>query len=132
MLVCFLALVTWHANCGFFFTPLLSYVACLTLLYFSTLFHKWHSFWKLLDIKCVFLFSLQHVFETFSILRRTEQGMIKNVYWCSCTVPLLSLNILGGFSKISDVKFHENPCSGRRTNRQDAVNSHFSKLCECA
>jgi len=31
----------------------------------------------------VFLFSAQLLYETFLILRRTEQDMIKNVYWFS-------------------------------------------------
>ena len=44
---------------------------------------------KLVNVKCVFLFSLQHLFETFLILGRTERGMIKNAYWPSCKVPLL-------------------------------------------
>ena len=35
----------------------------------------------LLNIKCVFRFSLQLLSETFLIIRGTEREMIKNVYW---------------------------------------------------
>ena len=36
---------------------------------------------ELLNIKCSFRFSLQLLFETFLILRRTEVDMIKSVLW---------------------------------------------------
>ena len=41
---------------------------------------------KLMNIKCVFWFSLQLLSETLLILRRTDRGVIKNVYWSSCEV----------------------------------------------
>jgi hypothetical protein len=44
---------------------------------------------KLLSIKYVFWFSLQRLSETFLILRRTERGMIINVCWSSCKVPVI-------------------------------------------
>jgi hypothetical protein len=55
---------------------ILSSVACRAPLFFSTLPHKRHDLKKLLNIKCVFLFSLQLFFsDTFLILRRTEQDV---------------------------------------------------------
>jgi hypothetical protein len=50
----------------------------------GTIFEK-----KSLNIKCVFWFSLQLLSETFPILRRTERDMIKNVYFYSCTAPVI-------------------------------------------
>ena len=44
---------------------------------------------KQMNIKRVFLFSLQRLSETFLILRRTEWDMIKNVYWSSCKVAVI-------------------------------------------
>jgi len=60
-----LALVVQHAmyKCCIIF----SFVACPSLPYFPTLSHKWHDFWeKLLNIKCVFCFSLQTGLKNFS------------------------------------------------------------------
>jgi hypothetical protein len=37
----------------------------------------------------VFRFSLQCFSETFLIIRRTERGMIKNVHWPSCKIPVI-------------------------------------------
>jgi len=62
---------------------ILSSVASPALQYFPTSSHKQHDFRKkkLLNIKCVFGFSVQLLSETFLILRRTERDMIKNVNW---------------------------------------------------
>jgi hypothetical protein len=40
----------------------------------------------LVNKKCVYLISVQHVSEIFLILRRNGRDMIKNVYWFSCKV----------------------------------------------
>ena len=44
---------------------------------------------NVLSIKCVFGFSMQLLSETFLILRKTERDMIRHVYWCSGTVPVI-------------------------------------------
>jgi len=45
---------------------------------------------ELLNLKCVFRFSLELLSETFFIIRRNEQDMVKNVlvYWSSHKVSL--------------------------------------------
>jgi len=43
----------------------------------------------LLNIKCVYWFSEQLLFETFLILRRIERDMVKDIYWFSCKVPII-------------------------------------------
>jgi hypothetical protein len=64
---------------------ILSFVASSSLQHFSTLPHTGLDFRKrtLLNIKSVFWFPLQHLSETFLILRRTEQYIIIHVYWLS-------------------------------------------------
>ena len=44
---------------------------------------------KLLNIKCVFLFSIQLPSEK-SLIPRTERDMIKNVYWSTCEVLVIN------------------------------------------
>jgi len=58
---------------------------------FSALSHKRHNFRKkfFFYVKYVFRFSLQGLFGTFLIVRRTERGMIKNVYLPSRRVFVL-------------------------------------------
>jgi len=63
-----IALVIPHVMC----MPLivLSYLVCLAVQHFSTLFHKRHDFGNEdLNMKCVFLFSLRVLSEILLILR---------------------------------------------------------------
>ena len=67
----------------------LSIVASLAPPYFrhylinGTIFVK-----KLLNIKCVILFSLQDLFETFLIITRIYRDIVINVKMSSCKVPV--------------------------------------------
>jgi hypothetical protein len=82
---------TQHATgtCGI----ILPSVACLAVHYVSTLSHKRHNCWrKLFDIKCMFWFSLQHLSETFLILR-IRQDIIMKVNRSSCKVPVILVRI---------------------------------------
>ena len=66
-------------------------VACLALQYFfSTLSHKRHDLRKhAIEYKmCILIFST-NLFQIFLVPRRTERGIIKNVYRSSCTEPAL-------------------------------------------
>jgi hypothetical protein len=62
----------------------------LALPYFSTLSHKPQDFRKKdsLNIKCVFLFSLQHLSLTFIILRRIQQYFITSIIGLHVKYPL--------------------------------------------
>jgi hypothetical protein len=56
----------------------------------STIFFP-HYLIRLLKIKRFFLFSLQLLYETFLILRKTERDMIQHVHWSSCKVSVILL-----------------------------------------
>jgi hypothetical protein len=101
---------------------------------------------KLLNIKCVFSFSLSLLSETFLIPRRIQRDII-HVHKSSGKVPVtlilmkveLSRQI---FEKYSNIKFKENPFSWSRvvpcgrtdgqTYRHDEATSSFSQFCEGA
>jgi len=101
---------------------------------------------KLLNTKCVFLFPLQLLSESFLIIRRTDWDMMKNVYCSLCKVTVIvrfftklefswqifEKNIqISNFMKIHPVGaqlFH----AYRRTDRHDEANSLFSQFCEGA
>ena len=70
---------------------------------------------------CVLIFSTT-LSETFFVLRRNERDMIENICWFEIQSPdFFFLQILMKtefsqqiFEKYSNVKFHEDPCSGSR------------------
>ena len=67
-----------------------SFVANRSPLYISTLSEHGVIFGKkLLNIKCVFLFSLKRLSETFLILRRIQRDIVKNVETSSCKVSVI-------------------------------------------
>jgi hypothetical protein len=103
----------------------------------------------LLNIKCVFLFSLQYLSEKFLILRRTWLDIIIKIHWSTCKEPVIlvafywNLNCLKRFSKIlSDIRYHGNPSSGswvvpcartdRLTYRHDEAQNRSSQFWERA
>ena len=74
-----------------------------------------------MKIKCVFLFSLELLFQTFRILRRIQWDIVINVKTYPCKVPVIpvrfqwNLNFLTDFRKKSlNMKFNQNPSSGSR------------------
>jgi hypothetical protein len=99
-----------------------------------------------LNTKCVFWFSLQLSSETFLILRRTEQDMIKKVNWSSCKVPVIlvrsywNLNFLNRFSKNTEIPnltkirpvgaelLHADGRTDRQTDWRDKANSRFPQF----
>jgi len=100
---------------------ILSSVACTALLYFCTLYRKRQDIFfflggGLLNVKCVFWFSLEHSSEKFLVVR--IQRDVINVHPSSCKVPVTvvpcksNINFLCWFSK--DIKFHEKPSRGSR------------------
>ena len=81
------ALVNQHHTCA-----ILSFVACADLEHFSTFSHKRHDFRNqkaLLNIKCVFRFSVQFVSQMYLIIRRNERDIIKLVRWSSYKVRVI-------------------------------------------
>ena len=73
----------------------------------GTIFKK-----KLLNVKCVFWIPLQPSPETFLLVRETERGMIKNLYWSEIVKYPLFLSEFNEnffqhiFETYSDIKFY--------------------------
>ena len=100
---------------------ILSSVACPAVQHFLTLSINGTTVGKkLLNIKCVFWFSVQVLSKTCLILRRTQRDFIINAHRSACKVPVLhvrfwlNLNIPDRFSKNTHIKFHESLSSGSR------------------
>jgi len=104
------------------------------------------SSWSLfIQLPNMFWFPLQGLSETFLIVRRNEQSIIKNLYWSSCTVPAVlvkiqwNLNVFYRFRKVLKYKIlwkpiQSEPSSSTRTHGRtdihDEANSRFSQFCE--
>jgi hypothetical protein len=96
-----------------------------------------------LNIKCVFWFSLQLLSKPFLIPRRIQRDshkcenifMLSNRYSCRILMKLQFSRQT--FGKSSNIKFHQNPSSGSqivpcgRTDGHEA-NSRFSQICKSA
>jgi hypothetical protein len=85
------------------------------IIFFSHYLTNWIIFEKkVMDILVLIFYDF--FLETFLILCRTERDMIKTVYWPSCKVPASCpiLMKLEFSDRYSDIKFYENPFSGRR------------------
>jgi hypothetical protein len=123
---------------------ILSFVAFPPLVYFSTLPYKRHNFRKKVTEHKICLFIFSTTFETFPILRKIQQAVIKNAYWFSCqhSLFLSDFNEKNYFNmvlkKYSNIKFHGNISVGAyflhedgRTDgqdRHDKDNCRFSKF----
>jgi hypothetical protein len=110
------ALITQHAMIKR--RIILLSVACLALPFSPHYLTNGTIFGRiLLKIKCVFLFPLQLLSETFLILRITEGDIHINVHMSSCSGPDILVRLEFSphiFGKCSNIKFHENPSSGSR------------------
>jgi hypothetical protein len=118
---------------------ILASVACMVLLYFSTLSHKRYDFRgnNLLNMKCVLTFSTI-LPETFLTVGSIQADI--NVHWSSCKVPVIldrferNLNVLDRFSKNTQIPnfIKIRPVAAEffscgRTDRYDETNNRFSQ-----
>ena len=145
-----------NMECAF---AILSFVACPTLQYFSTLSHKRHDFRKkkkvLYNTNCVLIFSTT-LSGIFCLQRRIERDMSKMYIGrhVKFSLFLSCINETWIFStavqKYSYNKLHESPFSNelfyadrrtdgqtdgqrnRRTDRHNEANCRFPQLRECA
>ena len=96
---------------------------------------------KLLNIKCAFWLSLQLLSETLLILRINVWDVIKNVYWCSCEVPLYLSDFNETWTFLTDVlkilkyqiswkSIQCKPSCCMWTDTHDEANSHFLQFCQ--
>ena len=123
---------------------MLSSVARLAVPYFFHIISQTVRFSEnmLLNIKCVFWFSLQIFFEAFLILRRIQRDVI-NVKTPSCKVPIILVRFSRNFISSTDFRktlkyqkfieirsvwaelFH---VAQARTDKHDKADSHFSQF----
>ena len=95
-------------------------VACPALPCFSTLSHKRHEFMKqLVSIKCVLIFSTIFVWNISHSKINSAKYLICTWVFVSSTRYSCQISLKREFSghifeKYSNIKFHENPSSGRR------------------
>jgi hypothetical protein len=83
---------------------------------------------RLSNIKCVYWFYLQILFEIFLILSRIQRDININVHKSSCKVPVILIRhqISWKFSGSRVV-----PCGQMEKDRQDEANSHFVQFFKC-
>ena len=74
-----------------------------------------HIFWHYLinrtifgqtlqEIKCVFWFSRQLLFETFLVVRRIQRDIVINVKTCSCKVPVMLVELHENWISLTDLR----------------------------
>jgi hypothetical protein len=97
---------------------------------------------KMLNVKCVFWFSLQLSSEAFLNLRRIQRHNSINVFWFPCKSPITlvtfwrNLNFLDNYRKILKMSnfMKIRPVGDEMSHAagHDETDTHFSKFCERA